>query len=112
MAYSERNLCETAENRARYETQPCPVPRRKVTPLYARVAAEAGEPDYIWDTAHSWDDHAGGLKGGRCTRCCKTFKEVRVRIAPAKRGHSSIAAQIARTPRDVPPVRIIGLRST
>jgi hypothetical protein len=110
MAYSERNLCDTAENRGRYETQPCPIPRRKVTPLYARVAAEGGVygADYIWDTAHSWDDHAGGLKGGRCTRCGKTLKEVRVRIpASGRRGRTSIAAEIARAARDVPPVRFV-----
>lgn len=108
-----RNLCATVENRPRYETQPCSVPRRKVTPLYARVAAEGGYygPDYIWDLAHSWDDHAGGLKGGHCTRCGKTLKQVRVRVNP-RTGQpvrrSSIAREIALTPADVPPVRMLG----
>lgn len=108
MAYSDRNLCETMERRVRYETQPCTIPRKKVTALYQRVADEDGDPMYVWDTAHQWNDHAGGLRGGTCVRCGKTLKQVRVRVEPAPRC-SSIAAEIARAARDVPPVRFVGV---
>lgn len=107
-----RNLCRTVVAAARFVTIPCGVPRRKVTPLYARVAAEGGDPGYIWDHAHTWTDRAGGLKGGRCERCGKTLKEVRVRVnpktgEPVRRG-SGIARAIALTPADVPPVIFVG----
>jgi hypothetical protein len=86
MAWSERNLADTVHAYRRYQTQPCTIPRRKEDPLYARVAAE--EPDeeerfrILFDTAHTWTDHAGGLRGGVCTRCGKTLAQVRVPIKP------------------------------
>jgi hypothetical protein len=109
------NLCPTVEAKPRYETQPCTVLRKKVTPLYARVAAEGGTygADYIWDHSHQWSDHAGGIKGGTCLRCGKTLKEVRVRVnpktgQPVRRG--GLARDIAVTAKDVPPVQFVGSR--
>lgn len=80
MPWDDRNLAYTVGPRYR-SVQPCAVPREKITPLYRRVAAD--EPDeaerkrILFDSAHSWSDHAGGLKGGTCTRCGKTLSEAR-----------------------------------
>ena len=104
----DRNLCRTVESRTIYATVRCSVPRLKVTPLYARLAAEDGNTKHIWDYAHMWSDHAGGLKGGRCERCGLTLAQCRVRINPKTgqpvRSGASLARLIAATPADVPPV--------
>jgi hypothetical protein len=111
VTFSDRNLCDTVERRARYETQKCAVKHRKAFP--PAFALDPSDPDYMredaiftWD--HQWSDHAGGTKGGRCAKCHRTLKEVRVRIKPEPRRAGRIAAEIARTPRDVPPVRFTG----
>src|SRR5438105_3655610 len=81
--YSHHNLCATLEPRVRYTTLPCRIPREKVTGLYHRLAAEDGDDSHIWDTAHTWDDHAGGITpGARCERCGLARNEVHVRINP------------------------------
>lgn len=117
MSWNARNLANTVENRPMYQTQPCPFPRAKGWP-YTMIAAEEDDPEErqrtLFDHCHSWDDRAGGLKGGRCTRCGKTLKEVRVRINPKTgepvRRASRLAREIALTPADVPPVFFIGTR--
>lgn len=100
MPYSDRNLCQTMENRARYETQRCSVVRRQQPP-YQHMTT-----DY-----HEWPDHRGGVTGGTCIHCGKTLEEVRVLVKPEPRRVSRIAAEIARTVRDVPPVRFIETRA-
>jgi hypothetical protein len=109
--FSYINLCDTVENRPRYTTLPCAVPRMKTTPLYRQIAEQENLPDYAWDTAHDWDDRAGGLNGGACIRCGKKLKDVRVRInpktgEPVRRG--SLARAIGQMAADVPPVRFVG----
>lgn len=109
---SGRNLCATVENRPRYQTMRCTVPHEKVTPLYRRLAAEDGDPSHIWDTAHQWSDHAGGLNGGTCIHCHMSLKQLRVRINPKTgepiRRSGALARAIAVTLADIPPVKFTG----
>jgi hypothetical protein len=111
MAYSDRNVCNTVENRPRYETARCTIVHLKTSDYCWRLYAEDGDPQHIYSDYHEWDDHAGGLQGGTCSKCGKTLKDVRVRVnprtgAPVRR--STLASEIARTPADVPPVHFIG----
>lgn len=108
MAFSNRNLCNTVENFAQYKTLPCSVPRLKVTPLYARVAAEDNCPDYAWDTTHQWP--CGDRKEGRCLRCGLLLKDVRVRVNPktGEPARRSIARDIAFMHADVPEIQFVG----
>lgn len=108
------NLCPTVEAHASYHTPKCTVRHRMAFPPQFATNPKAFDYDpeaaYTWD--HRWDDHAGGTKGGRCEKCGKTVKEIRVRInpktgEPVRRGGSSARA-IALTAADVPPIRFIG----
>lgn len=111
MAYSHHNLANTVENRPRYETQRCTVVHLKTSSYCWMLYAEDGDPRHIHSDYHEWSDHAGGLHGGTCSKCGKKLKEVRVRVnpktgEPVRRG--SLAREIGRTAKDVPPVRFIG----
>lgn len=85
MTWSDRDLCHVVGPRYR-QIQPCQVPRAKITPLYRRVASEESDPAererILFDRAHTWSDHAGGFKGGTCTRCGKTLREARIQEPP------------------------------
>ena len=116
MSYSQQNLCNTVENRARYHTPKCTVRHRMAFPPQYAVDPRAFDYDpeaaYTWD--HRWDDRAGGTKGGRCEKCGKTVKEIRVRINP-KTGEpvrrNSLAREISWMMADVPPVRFVAANS-
>lgn len=100
MTASNRNLCATVENHARYETLRCSFVRQCKPPY-----------QHIETSYHEWPDRAGGVTGCTCVHCGKTLKQVRVRINP-KTGQpvrrSSLAREIALTQRDVPPVVFVG----
>lgn len=117
MSYDHHNMVQhTIHARTVQVTLHCEFPRRKQDWIYARLAAE--EPDradeFLLDWAHTWSDHAGGLKGGVCERCGKKLKDVRVRINPKTgepvRKASRIAREIASMSADVPPVVFVGAR--
>lgn len=83
MPYDSRNLADTVyggANRGKHRA-PCPVPRPKGWP-YTRIAQDEDDPEerqrILFDTAHTWSDRAGGLRGGTCTRCGKTLAEIMV----------------------------------
>lgn len=86
MTWCPHNLAETVGRRFIYTTLPCPFPRPKIDPLYFRLASETDDPAekhrHLFDHCHTWDDHAGGLKGGRCERCGKLRREVVIRVNP------------------------------
>lgn len=111
MAYSDRNLCDTVESRGRYKTPKCTVKHCKAFP--PAFALDPKDPDYMredaiftWD--HQWSDRAGGTRGGRCSKCGKTVKEIRVLVQPERPARGSLAREIARSAADVPPVRFTG----
>ncbi len=115
MAYDHHNLVQhTVHAKIVMATLHCEIPRRKTNWIYLRLAADEPEraDELLLDWAHTWSDHAGGLKGGRCERCGKSLKEVKVRVDPRTgepvRKASRMAREIASMKADVPPVVFIG----
>lgn len=111
MAFSHHNLANTVANRPQYETLRCAIVHLKTSSYCWMLYAEDGDPQNIYSNYHEWGDRAGGLKGGACSKCGMTLKQVRVRVnprtgQPVRRG--SLAREIARGAADVPPVRFVG----
>lgn len=88
MTWNERNLANTIQGVARQGRRraPCNVPRPKAQYIYARIAEDEEDPEerrrILFDTAHSWSDRSGGMRGGICTRCGKSVAEIMVDAEP------------------------------
>lgn len=105
------NLCPTVEARTVYMTLPCEV---------GNAIEPYGNGGRTWAYSHKWVKNrdageANPLRLGNCLNCCKTLKEIRVRINPKTgepvRKPSRIAREISLMSADVPPVVFIGDRT-